>query len=73
MPIPASDQLTFTSERPLANASLEILTMQGRSAIKQSASGTRTIIDVSALAPGIYVFRVRDEVDEYSTEFNIVR
>ena len=66
-------QLTFTSERSLANASLEVVNLQGRSVIKQSASGTRTIIDVSALAPGVYVLRVRDEANEYSTEFNIVR
>ena len=73
MPVPAADQLTFTSERSLANATLEVVNLQGRTVIKQGANGTRTVVDVSALAPGVYVLRVRDEGSEYSTEFNVLR
>lgn len=72
-PVPALDELTLTSERVLEHAELQIANAQGRVVLKGTVNGTRTVLNVSSLAAGIYILRLREHLDEFTSEFTILR
>lgn len=72
-PVPALDELTLTSERVLENAEVQITNAQGRVVLKRTMNGTRTVLNVSLLAAGLYILRLREPLAEFTSEFTILR
>ena len=72
-PVPALDELTLTSERVLEHAELQIANAQGRVVLKGTVNGTRTVLNVSLLAAGLYILRLREPLVEFTSEFTILR
>ncbi|HTN46384.1 MAG TPA: PQQ-dependent sugar dehydrogenase [Flavipsychrobacter sp.] len=59
-PIPATTTLVIEGNHPTA-AILELIDMNGRVAASQKVSGSRHVLDISALPGGVYLLRIREE------------
>lgn len=61
-PNPANDNLTLHVDRLLTGqAVFTVLDATGREVINQNVAAQKTVINVNALAPGVYVFQLLDE------------
>lgn len=61
-PNPASVQVQVVLERPVAGTPVEVFDAAGRSVMRHPVMGDRQLLDVSALAPGLYTVRVSGAV-----------
>lgn len=60
-PNPASEQVTINGLDASSNYTASIVDVTGRAVITQQVSGSSNQVDVSSLAPGMYVLNVTDE------------
>lgn len=68
-PNPASDQLTLGLSTHRALVELRIMDVTGQIVIERRVRGTTTTLDVSALAPGLYLAQLRDGRGSRSVRF----
>ncbi len=60
-PNPANDQLTIAGLDPNETYTSSLIDVSGRTVLSQTIYGSVNTLDVSALAPGVYVLNVTDE------------
>lgn len=60
-PNPASDQITIAGLDPNQQFNANLIDISGRTVLAQQVSNGASTIDVSALAPGVYLLNVSDE------------
>ncbi len=72
-PNPSVNQITIEigGERTINESTITILDMQGHVKWKQNSQGKETI-DVSGFTSGIYVLKVKDNQETYSSKFSII-
>ncbi len=69
-PNPTSNQINFTYENNLENATLKIITITGQTVVDNlSISGNNFKYDVSSLANGIYIVQVNDGFSVKNSKF----
>lgn len=61
-PNPATDQITIRAEQMEANATLDVVDATGRVVLQGALVGGRLVLDLRALAPGLYALRSADAI-----------
>ncbi len=72
-PIPATDQLHVVLPGSLHDADASVFDGQGRLVLQQAIKANSHVLNTQALAPGVYMLRVRAGEKEFGRRFSIAR